>query len=174
MISNPDNSTLGFASNPKNYVSMMAMAYPAIKSVAPSMTVISSATTSIIQNYPNSLRYNKAMKSEGLEQYVDVWAIHFYGKQVENIIRPSGVKSFVTKIKKPVWVTESGAQGTLKQREYVERYWNFLRKEIKNISRIYFYQFTESSPASSTYGLRNLTPGKFVSDFYIYLRDRKK
>lgn len=174
MLSNPDNTTLDLAGKPENYVSLMAMAYPAIKEIAPNMLVISSATTSIIQGYPNSLQYNRNMKTAGLERYIDVWSVHYYGKSIENIIRPGGVKSFLSKVTKPLWVTESGAQGTTKQREYVERYWTFLRSEIRNIKRMYFYQFTESSPANTTYGLRNLTPGKLISDFYIYLRERKK
>lgn len=167
--SNPDNKTLGVTS-PQNYYSMLKLARTAIKKSSKKL-VINAATTAINQNYPKSLRYNRTLKDLGAESLVDVWAAHFYGKSVENVIRPGGIKSFFRTFTKPIWFTESGEKGTNKQREYVERYWTFLKSQISGIKRIYFYQFTENTPASSTYGMKNPTAGSTVSDFYIYLRD---
>jgi hypothetical protein len=114
------------------------------------------------------------MYAAGAEKSADVWAVHFYGTSYENLIRPRGAVSFLRKIQKPIWITESGAKGTLKQREYVERTWPLLRQLLPNIRRFFYYQFTESTGADETYGLRNLTPGRTVSDLYIYLRDRAR
>ena len=71
-------------------------------------------------------------------------------------------------------MTETGAQGVNKQLEYAERIFAFLKSKMPGIARLYIYQFTESTPSTNTYGLRNLTPGFFVSDLYIKLRDRPK
>jgi hypothetical protein len=114
------------------------------------------------------------MVEAGALNFTDVYAIHFYGKSVERVILPGGVSSFVNTIQKPIWVTETGAQGVNKQREYAERIFPFLKKNMPGIARIYIYQYTESSSANTTYGLRNLTPGATVSDLYINLRDRPK
>jgi len=171
MLSNPDNLTLDIATKPENYVELLGYAYPIVKRLAPADKVVGAATTAINQNYPSSINYNKAMKSNGAEKLLDIWAIHYYGVQIENVFRPGGVKSFIKGLGRPVWVTESGEKGTTKQRSYAERVWPFLLSQMPTIQRIYQYQFTDSTTADSTYGLKNLTPGRTLSDLYIYLRD---
>ena len=133
-VNNPNNDILGVTHSAASYVEMLQSSYQAIKSVAPKALVLNAATTSIIQSYPSSLTYNRQMKAAGAEKYIDIWAAHLYGKSVENIIRPGGVGSFLRTSSKPVWITESGAKGINNQREYVERYWTFFRKNIKKIS----------------------------------------
>ena len=174
MSSNPDNITLDIATKPENYVELLGFAYPTVKRLAPSDKVVGAATTAINQNYPSSINYNKAMKSNGAQQLLDVWAIHYYGVQIENVFRPGGVKSFVKGLQRPVWVTESGEKGTTKQKNYAERVWPFLLSQMSSIQRIYHYQFTDSSAADVTYGLKNLTAGRTLSDLYIYLRDKPR
>lgn len=169
---NRDNVLLGLNTSPEKYVSLLSRAYTAARAVAPRKLVISAATTPPNQNYPRNLTYNRKMYEAGIESVADVIGMHYYGKNYENIIRPRGVQSFFRRLKKPVWVTESGARGVNKQREYVERTWPFLKQKIPGIARFYYYQFAENSPAATTYGLRNLTPGLTVSDLYIWLRDR--
>ena len=171
MKANRDNTTLDLATKPENYVELLGYAYPIVKRLAPSDKVVGAATTAINQSYPSSINYNKAMKNNGAQQLLDVWAIHYYGVQIENVFRPGGVKSFVKSLERPVWVTESGEKGTTKQKSYAERVWPFLLAQMPSIQRIYLYQFTESSSADVTYGLKNLTPGRTISDLYIYLRD---
>ncbi|MEN9845806.1 MAG: hypothetical protein RIS36_953 [Pseudomonadota bacterium] len=174
---NPDfseNKTLDVLTKPANYVELLALAHAAVKSISPRKRVVNGATTAIAQNFPATLNYNKAIVSAGVLNFTDVYAIHFYGKSVERVLLPGGVAEFVNKIPKPIWVTETGAQGVTKQLEYAERIFPFLKKNMPGIVRIYIYQYTESSPATSTYGLRNLTPGATVSDLYIKLRDRPK
>jgi hypothetical protein len=79
----------------------------------------------------------------------------------------------MNQINKPIWITESGAQGINSQLAYGQRTWPLLRETVAKIARIYIYQFTESTDAQTTYGLKNLTPGLTVSDLYINLRDRR-
>jgi hypothetical protein len=169
-----ENVTLDVLTKPENYVELLALGYSAIKAVAPRKLVVNGATTAIAQNFPATLDYNKSIVSAGALSFVDVYAIHFYGKSIERVLLPGGVADFVKSISKPVWVTETGAQGINKQLDYAQRIFAFLKIQMPGIARIYIYQFTESSPASSTYGLRNLTPGLSVSDLYINLRDRPK
>ena len=168
--SNSDNSTMSFVDQPNNYVEMLARAYSVIKDVSPNKRVLNAATTAINQNFPDSVDYNRAMRDAGAVGFVDVWAVHYYGAQFENVVRGDGVADFLNGLSKPIWVTESGAQGVNSQLEYGERAWPFLIDKIPGIERIYQYQFTEASGADVTYGLRNLTAGLEVSDLYIYLR----
>lgn len=169
-----ENETLDVLTKPQNYVELLALGYNAVKSISPRKRVVNGATTAIAQNFPATLNYNKAIVEAGALNFTDVFAIHFYGKSIERVLLPGGVAAFVNSIQKPIWVTETGAQGVTKQKEYAERIFAFLKKNMPGIARIYIYQYTESSSANSTYGLRNLTPGASVSDLYITLRDRPK
>jgi len=174
---NPDfkeNLTLDVLTKPENYVELLALSYNAVKSVAPRKLVVSGATTAIAQNFPETLNYNKAMVKAGALSFADSYAIHYYGKSVERVLLPGGVAEFVNSITKPVWVTETGAQGVNKQLEYAQRVFAFLKARMPGIARVYIYQFTESTPSATTYGLRNFTPGASVSDLYINLRNRPK
>lgn len=169
-----ENQTLDVLTKPTNYVELLALAHAAVKSISPRKKVVNAATTAIAQNFPATLNYNKAMVAAGALNFTDAYAIHFYGKSVERVILPGGVAEFVNTIPNPIWVTETGAQGANKQLEYAERIFSFLKRNMPGIGRLYIYQYTESSPARSTYGLRNLTPGAYVSDLYIKLRDRPR
>lgn len=172
MTANPDNTVLDVALNPANYVEMLARAYSRAKSVNPSKLVLNAATTAINQNFPESIDYNRAMRDAGAQQFVDRWAVHYYGKQYENVERNGGVKDFLKGLNQGVWVTESGAQGVNSQLAYGEQAWPFLLDKIENIERIYQYQFAEATPSDVTYGMKNLDPGAPVSDLYVWLRDR--
>lgn len=165
----PENKIMGFVNAPEKYLALLKSSYTKVKAISPNKSVIAAATTSIIQNYPKSLSYNRKLKELGAESFLDIWAIHLYGNNIANIIRPSGVKSFTRALKKPLWVTESGAKGVTKQLEYAERYWTYFRKEMKNIKVIYHYQFTEDSLPNVTYGLKNTSSSQSVSDLYSYL-----
>lgn len=172
MTANPDNTTLGIATNPENYVEMLARAYSVAKSLAPSKLVLNAATTSINQNYPDSLEYNELMRDAGAQSFLDKWAIHYYGKEYENVVRGGGVQDFLNGLSKPIWVTESGAQGVNSQLAYGEQTWPFLFDKVDSIERIYIYQFTEGTDPTTTYGLKNLSGATPVSDLYVSLRDR--
>lgn len=171
---NADNQLMGFTTSAEAYVSMLRLAYGTIRAESPTKLVLTAATTSINQNFPTSLDYNRAMRDAGAQDLADVWAIHFYGKQYENVIRPRGVQDFVSGLHLPVWVTESGAQGVNAQLAYGEEVWPYLVDTMPKIERIYVYQFTEDSPPAITYGLRNTSSDAPVSDLYVWLRDHRK
>jgi hypothetical protein len=169
---NQVNRNLGVVDNPGAYVDLLKMSSRVIESIAPAKLVVTAATTAINQNFPASLDYNRAMRDAGAQDYADIWAIHYYGKQYENLVRSGGVRDFANGLSKPIWVTESGAQGVNKQLAYGEEVWPYLREKIPGIQRIYQYQFTEATPPESTYGMRNLSKDMALSDLYIWLRDR--
>jgi hypothetical protein len=167
---NPDNSTLGFTSNPEQYLAFLASAANVAKDIAPTKIVVSGSTTAINQNYPATLNYNRSLIEGGLESLVDIIGVHFYGKSIERVLLPGGVGDFFQSLMRPVWITESGAKGITKQRDYAQRIFPFLFKNYPIIKRIYIYQFTDSSAPATSYGLRNLNSRSPVSDLYIYLR----
>jgi hypothetical protein len=169
---NPQNSALGFIGNAAKYVGLLHDALTLVRQQAPGKLLVSAATTSINQNFPDSLDYNRAMRDAGAQDFVDVWGIHYYGRQYENVLQGGGVRDFINGLDRPVWVTESGAQGVNNQLSYCEEAWPFLIDKMPGIERIYYYQFSEASAADITYGLRNLTPGSELSDLYVWLRDR--
>lgn len=169
MVANQDNITLDIASNPENYVELLALGFSTVRDVAGSKLVISASTTAINQNFPSTLNYNIAMRDAGAQNFIDKWGVHYYGKQFENVVRSGGVEEFLDSLSKGVWITESGAQGLNNQLAYVEETWPFLFDKFDRLERIYYYQFAEATPSASTYGLKNL---ESVSDLYVHLRER--
>jgi hypothetical protein len=172
MLSNPDNAALQIDTIAANYAELLKFSFQAIRAAAPGKLVLSGATTSINQNFPDTLRYNKDMQAAGALDFCDVWSIHYYGKQFENLVRDGGVADFLNDLHKEVWVTESGVGGVNEQLAYGEQVWPFLIDNVPSIARIYQYQFAEAKPSDVTYGMKNLDPGAPVSDLYVYLRDR--
>lgn len=169
---NFENQVMGFTNDPEGYVDMLRRSAGVIKNGPGSKLVVTAATTAIDQNFPFSLNYNRRMRDAGVQQFADVWAIHYYGRHFESVVAPGGVRDFANGLALPIWVTESGAQGVDKQLEYGEQVWPFLRLTMPSIQRIYIYQFTEATPPDATYGLRNLSTDRPYSDLYIWLRDR--
>jgi hypothetical protein len=170
--SNPSNTLLGLRDTPANYLEMLTSAAAAMESIAPRKRVVGAATTAINQNYPETFNYNKDLWSLGIGEVTDIFAVHIYGKNFERFLIPGGIEDFLNTVTNPIWITESGSTGINSQLAYVEQMWTFLKERVPNIQRFYFYQHTEATPASSTYGLRNLTPGFLVSDLFLHLRSR--
>ncbi len=167
-----ENQLLGFPTAPEKYVAMLSDAFEVAHSLAPSKLVVSAATTAINQNFPKTFEYNEKMVAAGIEDACDIWGMHYYGTNYENILF-FGLADFLNSISKPIWVTESGIQGSTKQLGYGQRTWPFLLDYVPSIERIYIYQFAESSPAPKSFGLKNITAGSSISDLYIHLRDRR-
>lgn len=165
-----DNANLELETSPENFVELVTRAYNVCKEIAPNKLVVNGSTTAINQNFPGSLNYNRAMRDAGLFSVIDVFGMHYYGRQFENVIRGDGVQEFTSSIPKPIWVTESGAQGVNEQLKYVRQVWPFLSEKIPSIDRFYYYQMYESTDPSQTYGLRNLSTSAPLSDLYINLR----
>ncbi|MBP9838250.1 MAG: cellulase family glycosylhydrolase [Proteobacteria bacterium] len=172
----PDNtvvssdSALGLT-EPANYAELLAYASNVVKDEDPGALVIMAATKSIQQNFPNSLNYNKALKDLGVESFTDIWNVHYYGKQFESVVTNNGVADFLNGISKTIWVTESGEVGPNNQLAYVETAWPFLEEKIPGIQKFFYYQYGETTPAESNYGLRTIDPSFPVSDLYVFLRD---
>jgi hypothetical protein len=164
-----DNGVLDLPDNPANFVQLLALAQAASRRLTPDKLVVSGATTSITDNFPDKLAYNEAMALAGAEAYVDVWGVHFYGRDFDPYLAAGGVAAFLNLLQRPIWVTESGARGVDRQLAYYQEVWPFLRATVPGIARIYCYQFTEDDSPGHTYGLRNLSTDSPYSDLYLYL-----
>jgi hypothetical protein len=169
--SNPDNVLLKFDSDPGEYLKLVKYAKRIRDRFATKKKIVSAATRSISENFPETLEYNEELVSLGLEDLVDVFAIHYYKERLETLLIPGGTLDFMQSIEKPIWITESGAKGVNEQKEYARRLWPYLLAQVPTLKRIYIYQFTEDSDYSSTYGLKNPSQQFPVSDLYIHLRD---
>lgn len=168
---NGENITLDVVSSPANYVEMLAAAENVIRNLDGGALILNAATTSIVQNYSETLEYNRGMRDAGVTQFIDVYAIHYYGRQFENLIRSGGVADYLNGVGKPIWVTESGIQGVNEQLGYAEQVWPYLDEKVNGVQRFYWYQYAENTPAASTYGLKNPDQNAPVSDLYVWLRD---
>jgi len=171
MLGRFDNSLLQLDTNPANYVELLAQAHATIKQLAPNKLVVNAATTAINQNFPETLDYNRALRDNGIRNFIDVFAFHYYGRQYENVVRSGGVGDFLSSMGNRLWATESGAQGVTQQLKYVEQTWPFLSEKIPAIERFYYYQMYESGDPTTSYGLKNGSSDQPVSDLYVWLRD---
>lgn len=173
----PDNTVLASdafleLTSPENYYSLLVDGSEVVRRLDPTRLVVSAATRSIQQSSRSNLNYNKQLRNLGAETLVDIWAIHYYGKQFEQVILSGGVADFVNGLNVPVWVTESGEQGPDRQLQYVEQVWNFLDEKMPGkIQRFYYYQFGEPVAPESNFGLRMNGP-VFVSNLYVHLSER--
>ena len=167
----PSDAALGLE-QPQNYAELLSYAARIIRTTARGKLVVSAATQSIQQDFPNRLHYNQAMRDAGVEGMVDVWNIHYYGKQFESVVTSNGVADFLNSISKPIWITESGETGPNDQLAYVETAWPFLTEQIPSITRIYYYQYGDTQPPEQNFGLRLTDPQFPVSDLYVYLKNR--
>lgn len=156
---------------PANYAELLASASNIVHSEDRGALVVMAATESIQQNFPNNLNYNKQLKDLGVENFTDVWNVHYYGTRYESVITDSGVKDFLNGVNKPIWVTETGETGPNEQLAYVETTWPFLSENIPGIQRFYYYEYGNTVPVDSNYGLKTTDANFPVSDLYIYLRD---
>jgi hypothetical protein len=166
-----DNVALDLGTSPSNFIELVSLAHNICKELSPGKLVLNGATTAINQNFPDTLQYNQELRDGGIANVIDVFAIHYYGRQFENVVRRNGVADFLNSVPKKIWVTETGAQGVSEQRKYARQVLPFLSEKVPSIERFYIYQMYENSPATSTYGLRNPSSSEGLSDLYLYLRD---
>lgn len=156
---------------PANYVELLTLGAQAVRSLDPGKLVVGAATSSIQQNFPSAIDYNRELRNLGAADLVDVWNVHYYGKQFDRVVQNDGVADFLNSLGKVIWITESGEQGPNKQLDYVERTWPFLKEKIPGIDRFYYYQYGSTAPLEQNFGLRTSDPLFPVSDLYIHLRD---
>lgn len=157
--------------DPNNYLALLRDSYFAAKAIAPSKLVVMAATTSIQRNFPDVLNYNRQLRDLGADGYTDIWNIHYYATSYESVVTNNGIADFLNGVSKPIWVTESGEQSPNKQLAYVETTWPFLQEKIPGIQRFYYYQYGETGPIETNFGLRTTDPSFPVSDLYIHFRD---
>ena len=157
--------------NSDNYFELLVSGSNSIRQNAPGKLVLNAATVSIQQNFPSTLEYNMRLRDLGAVDLVDIWNIHYYSEAFENVVSSNGVGPFLRSLGRPIWVTESGEQGPNNQLAYAETVWPFLKEEIPQIERFYYFQYGETGPVESNFGLRTTDPSAPVSDLFISLRD---
>lgn len=160
---------MGVSDSPENYYQMLKTGAKFLRKRAKKLKVIPAATTSIFQNFPDTLQYNQKLQELGMQKWVDVWAIHLYGTNFEQMY--FGVGSFLNSLNMPIWVTESGRPGVSRQLNYAQKWWPFLESEIPNTQRIYHYRYSEDTNSEETYALKNHSSSSPTSDLYNHLKD---
>lgn len=166
----PSDAVLGLT-EPENYLDLLQQGANVVRANDPTKLVVMAATSSINQNFPTAFNYNKSLRDAGVENYTDVYNIHYYGTSYESVVSSGGIADFLNGMGKPIWVTESGEQGPNNQLAYVEKTWPFLSEKIDGIQRFYYFEYGETVPAESNFGLRTTDSNFPVSDLYINLRD---
>lgn len=158
--------------NPDNYFELLRYSSEVIRVLDPTRLKVMAATEAINQDFPMHLDYNKRLRDLGAADLVDIWNIHYYGKSFDRVIQANGIADFLNGLGKLIWITESGVEGPNNQLAYAEQVWPFLRENISNIDRIYYYEFASPvMPLESNFGLKTTDPALPVSDLYINLRD---
>jgi len=166
----PSDAALALT-DPANYMELLTASAASIRTLDPGSLIVVAAPQAVNQNFAVNLNYSKALRNMGADLIVDVWNIHYYGKNYETVVTGSGVADFLNGISLPIWVTESGEQGPTKQLPYVEEVWPFLNEKVPGIDRFYYYEYGSDAPVEQNFGLRTTDPNFPVSDLYIYLRD---
>ncbi|MCC6954994.1 MAG: hypothetical protein IT290_12825 [Deltaproteobacteria bacterium] len=164
---NPHNTVLGVLS-PAAYVELGALADNVRDEVAPTRSLVMAATTAINQNFPAAYNYNRDLLELGATAFFDVWAVHYYGVQLERLLL-GGIDQFLQTVGIPIWMTESGEKGASRQLNYVRRLWPFLRQRVPGIARMYYYSFTEDTSETNSYAILNKNLRRSESDLYRHL-----
>ncbi len=167
----PSDTGLGLE-DVNNYFELLALGSNSLRQNAPGKLILNAATESIQQSFPEHLNYNRQLVDLGALDLVDVWNVHYYSQNFENVVLSNGVGPFLRGLGKPIWITETGEQGPNNQLEYAETTWPFLVEQIPQIERFYIFQYGETGPVGNNFGLRTTDPSAPVSDLYINLRDR--
>jgi len=154
----------------ENYLELCWLARRELGRAGLNLRLLNGATTAINQRGNSPLKYNRKLVSLGLRDLIDVFAIHFYGTQLQEFVKNDGVREFLRKLNMEIWVTESGERGVSKQLDYASRYWPYLIREVSTVKRIYIYTYAERESPARTYGLRNPSSEAPYSDLYLYLR----
>ena len=116
IFNEPDSVTVGSDSalgltDASRYLQMLQMGSARVRELDPSSLVVLAASRSIQQSGDGNLDYNKVLFELGAQDFVDIWAVHYYGKQFEKVVLSDGVASFLNQLNRPIWLTESGEMG---------------------------------------------------------------
>jgi hypothetical protein len=149
----PENKIYNFL-DPLEYANFLILASKHIREISPKKLVINAATTSIIQNYPQTLDYNRALISADILQHVDFFAFHYYGTGFFNFHRPNGIKNFLRSIDIPLVCTEIGHPEPEVANYYAQTTLPYLLENVPHILDFYWYQY-DGGGETGSYGLRN-------------------
>lgn len=158
-----ENNLYGFA-DPTQYVSLLHDANALIKLIDKHKMVTNAATTSIIQDFDNTIRYNRILLASHIEEHIDAFSFHYYGDSYLNFYRPSGAYRLLKNVKKPLLLTEFGSDEPSKHLEYAREKFPYLLKKFPNIVAGFWYQY-DGGGTTTTYGLRPAN-----TDLYQYLK----
>ncbi len=120
-------------------------AYYHLKEDDPGITIVSAAAIGSAAG----LRQSREMIAAGLELYCDRVAFHLYSTEF--------LSEVAELAEKPVWVTESGARGTARHREWMTSSFDRIRTEVPRTERIFWFDLYDSAPHG--FRLIDLAPG---------------
>ena len=158
-----ENKIYGF-DKPENYAYIFKKACAIVRGINHNVIVTNSATTSVVQNFPNTIKYNRGMIDAGILDFVDVFSFHYYGDSYWNFYRPGGAYRFLKTINKEMWITEIGCNDVNRHKSYAFEKIGYLREKFHNISIVLWYQY-DGGGYTMDYGL---LPAN--SELYKYLK----
>jgi len=101
---------------------------------SPELTVVSAAEVGNLEG----LYRERAMLEAGLEAHCDRVAYHVYSRSL--------LRSLSGLVRRPVWVTESGAEGTANHLPWVRDVFPEIRERIADVERIFIYVLFDRDP----------------------------
>lgn len=113
---------------------LLAPTYLALKNEAPDLSVVAAAEVGT----PEGVLRMRTLLESGLEDLCDEVAYHVYDSRV--------IPLLVGLARKPVRVTESGADGPDRHRAWVEEVFPRIEREIAFVSEIDFYVLYDAAP----------------------------
>lgn len=178
MEAHEDNVVMGFVKSPLKYLRLLGSCYESSKTINPNKKILNAATTSISQNYPETLNYNRILIKNRVCDVVDIFAVHWYGNKLEKLHRPNGIIETLNGVNKPIWMTESGKSGQKGQKEYVKTVWPYLFKKIPNLQIIFYYIYYECENSPINFGLKYINSKNklILSDLFSewFISDEEK
>jgi len=140
-----DNVKMQLIEHPENYIRLLYPIYDMSRKINKNKLIISAATTSIVQNYPDTMKYNKMLIELNIHKFCDVYAIHYYADSWRgyfNLLRPGRVLELIKKIRRPICITEIGTGEFNEHKKFARTRIPFLFKKIKNLRYVFWYKFT--------------------------------
>jgi len=124
--------------SPEDYFDLLKRASTAIRSIDPSATVVSAATTSIVLDGLDKWNWTQKLIDMGLKQWADILNFHYYSELDIELSSIGG--PMVKNAGMRVWVTETGVTGQSNQESYFKKVMAYIDKSI-NPERIYWYTY---------------------------------
>ncbi len=173
----PDDLTYNsLDGSPGDYFDLLKRASTAIRSIDPSATVVSAATTSIVLGGVDNWNWTQKLIDMGLSQWADVLNFHYYSELDPELSALGG--NMVKNAGMRVWVTETGKKGQSNQESYFKTVTAYINKSL-NPERIYWYTYVAGHLTANgihpddTYGIVTFYNGSiYQSPLYTLLKNR--